>query len=272
MQQINKNNKKTVGRISALSSDLINSVRGLAFRKKAGKIVFTVSALTILVLVIAGGIWIVGKDDSRGKQKVEDFPGLGSALTNLTVAVDAGHGGVDPGAVGSANTLEKKVTLDISKRLQVLLTQAGCNVVMIRDTDCDFGTASSLLQRKREDLDYRTQKALEANSDIYLSIHANSFPDKNQHGAQVFYHAESVEGKTIAEMVQESLNNVAARKRVAKANQSYFILKKTDQVALTIEVGFISNIQEEKKLSQPEYQEKLAMAILEGIAKYYNNK
>jgi N-acetylmuramoyl-L-alanine amidase len=272
MRRINKDDKKFAHRINKLEADLINLVQRFSSKIKVGKITLAGLAITIMMLVIAGGIWVASKDDSRGKQKVEDFPGLGSALTNLTVAVDAGHGGVDPGAVGTANTLEKNVTRDISKRLQVLLTQAGCNVVMIRDTDCDFGTASNLLQRKREDLAYRTQKALEANSDIYLSIHANSFPDKNQHGAQVFYHAESVEGKAIAEMVQESLNNVAARKRVAKANQSYFILKKTDQVALTIEVGFISNIQEEKKISQPEYQEKLAMAILEGIAKYYNNK
>lgn len=222
MRRKKNNDKNFADRIRRKKVNLIDSTKILILRKRVLKIAIAVSTLVLFVTI--GGIWGVSKTTSRERMETENTPGIGSALSNLTVAVDAGHGGVDPGAVGAGKSLEKDVTLAISQKLQVLLIQAGCNVVMIRDTDCDFGTGSNLLQRKREDLAYRTQKAFDA--DIYLSIHANSFPDRSQHGAQVFYHSESPEGKTVAELVQESLNQVAARKRIAKSQSKLFYFKK----------------------------------------------
>jgi len=225
----------------------------------------TIFGLVLVLSVIAvGGSYL----NQRATKITNDVPGWSWVLGGKTILIDAGHGGVDPGAVGLNNTLEKDINLEISKRLHVLFTQAGSKVVMLRDTDCDFGTSSKLLQRKREDLAYRIQMAMETKADIYLSIHANSFPDQRQHGPQVFYHSESEEGKQLAENIQASLNKVGAKKRAAKSNQSYFILKNTEAIAVTIEVGFLSNAEEERNLNKPEYQEKLAMAIFEGVGNY----
>jgi len=223
----------------------------------------------VFIAMASGSTYIYEK---RASIISNDIPGWSWVLGGKTVFIDAGHGGVDPGAVGLNHTLEKDINLAISKRVQMLLIQAGSNVIMLREDDRDFGTSSKLLQRKREDLAYRIQSAMDTNADIYLSIHSNSFPDQRQHGPQVFYHPDSEEGKKLAESVQASLNQVGTRKREAKSNQSYFILKNTEMVAVTIEVGFLSNAEEEKKLNQPDYQARLAMAIFEGVGKYLSQE
>ncbi|MCG1024409.1 MULTISPECIES: N-acetylmuramoyl-L-alanine amidase [Dehalobacter] len=222
-------------------------------------------ASSILILLAVTGIFLSQK---TAVHTAKDVPGWSWILGGVTISIDAGHGGVDPGAVGVNKTLEKDVNLQVSKRLQVLFTQAGSKVVMLREQDRDFGTSLSLLQRKREDLAYRIQTAMESQAKIYLSIHANSFSDQRQHGPQVFYHPESDGGKLLAESIQQSLNKVGTKEREAKANQSYFILKNTDMVAVTIEVGFLSNPEEEKKLNESAYQQQLAMAIFEGVGNY----
>ncbi len=223
------------------------------------------SIVIILSLVVIGGVYLKSK---QAKGITNDVPGWSWVLGGKVITIDAGHGGVDPGAVGINNTLEKDVNLEISKRVQLLFEQAGSKVVMLREDDRDFGTSSKLLQRKREDLAYRIQQAMESNADIYLSIHANSFTDQRQQGPQVFYHPDSEEGKALATSIQDSLNKVGSKKRVAKSNQSYFILKNTDMVAVTIEVGFLSNPEEESNLRKADYQQRIAMAIFEGVGSY----
>ncbi|NLI94073.1 MAG: N-acetylmuramoyl-L-alanine amidase [Peptococcaceae bacterium] len=222
--------------------------------------------LALFFSVLAAGASYV--NEKRASNISNDIPGWSWILGGKTVLIDAGHGGVDPGAIGLNRTLEKDINLEISKRLQVLFTQAGSNVVMLREDDRDFGTSSKLLQRKREDLAYRIQTAMDTDADIYLSVHSNSFPDQRQHGPQVFYHPDSEEGKKLAECIQASLNKIASKKRAAKSNQSYFILKNTEMVAVTIEIGFLSNAEEEQKLNQTDYQQRLSMAIFEGVGNY----
>lgn len=224
----------------------------------------------IIGIVIALFIIVIGgKAVLQKTTKVDNtIPGWSWVLGGKTIFIDAGHGGVDPGAIGYNNTLEKDVNLAIAQRLNLLLTQAGCKVVMLREEDRDFGTSNKLMQRKREDLAYRIQTAVEANADIYLSIHANSFPDPREYGPQVFYHPNSPEGGKLAVSIQERLNTLSERERSAKANQSYFILKHTDMVAVTIESGFLSNSEEEMKLTQADYRQRVAMAIFEGLGNY----
>ncbi|UWG97958.1 N-acetylmuramoyl-L-alanine amidase [Dehalobacter sp. DCM] len=238
----------------------------LFHRNKPRPVVLYVAA-GVLVIAICLGLYHTAVNTNK---TAGDIPGWSWVLGGVTVTIDAGHGGVDPGAVG-AHSLEKDINLEVAKRLQLLLRQAGSNVIMIRETDRDFGTSTSLMQRKREDLAYRIQTAVNSQAKIYLSIHANSFPDERQHGPQVFYHPDSEEAKFLAKSIQDSMNKIATKKREAKANQSYFILKKTDMIAVTIEVGFISNPEEENKLIDSAYQQQLAMAIFEGVGNYLSN-
>ncbi|SDH59410.1 N-acetylmuramoyl-L-alanine amidase [Desulfosporosinus hippei] len=193
-------------------------------------------------------------------------------LGDRVVVIDAGHGGVDPGAVGISKVLEKDITLGVSKRLQVLVQQSGAKAVMVREDDRDLGTSQGLLKRKREDLAQRIQLAMDTQAEVYLSIHANSFPDPKLTGAQTFYHSDSPEGKLLAQFIQQELNSMTNTKRVAKGNQDIYVLKKAKQAAVTVELGFLSNLQEEQLLTNPEYQQKLAIAIFQGLSIYFSKQ
>lgn len=193
-------------------------------------------------------------------------------LGNRVVVIDAGHGGVDPGAVGVSQVLEKDITLGVSKRLQVLVQQSGARAIMVREDDRDLGASQGLLKRKREDLAQRIQLAMDSQAEVYLSIHANSFPDPKLTGAQTFYHADSLEGKLLAQSIQQELNNMTNGKRVAKGNQDIYVLKKANQAAVTIELGFLSNQEEEQLLTTPEYQQMLAIAIFQGLSVYFSKQ
>ncbi|MCO5388147.1 MAG: N-acetylmuramoyl-L-alanine amidase [Desulfosporosinus sp.] len=193
-------------------------------------------------------------------------------LGDRVMVIDAGHGGVDPGAVGISEVLEKDITLAVSKRLQALVQQSGAKTIMVREDDRDLGTSQGLLRRKREDLAQRIRLAMDSKAEVYLSIHANSFPDAKLTGAQTFYHSDSPEGKLLAQSIQQELNSMTDTKRVAKGNQDIYVLKKANQAAVTVELGFISNLQEEQLLTTPEYQQRLAIAIFQGVSTYFSKQ
>lgn len=229
-------------------------------RKRNTEVIIGVALALILTLSLGWGF-------SRQDKKMWSW-----TLGNRVVVIDAGHGGVDPGAVGKGKVLEKDVTLAVSKRLQALVQQSGAKAIMVREDDSDLGTSQGLLKRKREDLAGRIQLALDAQAEVYLSIHANSFPNAKLTGAQTFYHADSPEGKLLAQSIQQELNNMTNGKRTVKGNQDIYILKKAHQAAVTVELGFLSNLEEEQLLTTPEYQEKLAVAIFQGLSVYFSKQ
>ncbi|AFM39592.1 N-acetylmuramoyl-L-alanine amidase CwlD [Desulfosporosinus acidiphilus SJ4] len=215
----------------------------------------------VLACLILAAAWKL----ESGDQKIWSW-----VLGNKVVVIDAGHGGVDPGAVGKNKVLEKDITLAVAKRLQAHIQQSGAKAIMVRDEDEDLGTSQGLLKRKREDLSQRIKLAMEAQADVYISIHANSFPNEKLTGAQIFYNSDSPEGKLLAQSIQEKLNLITNGKRVIKANNEIYVLKKAHQAAVTVEVGFLSNPSEEQLLTKPEYQEKLAVAIYQGLDDYFS--
>lgn len=210
---------------------------------------------------------VLGLEFSRTDKKIWSW-----TLGNRVVVIDAGHGGVDPGAVGKNKVLEKDVTLAVSKRLQALIQQSGAKTIMVREDDRDLGTSQGLLKRKREDLAQRIQLAMDAQAEVYISIHANSFPNEKLNGAQTFYHADSPEGRLLAQSIQQELNSMTNGKRVAKENQDIYVLKKAHQAAVTVELGFLSNSSEEQLLATPEFQQKLAVAIYQGLSVYFSKQ
>lgn len=226
--------------------------------KRRNWITLGIGAFVLLAFLTGGLIW---------KYNQQDEESWSWSIGNQVILIDAGHGGVDPGAVGKVS-LEKDITLNISKRLQLLIQQAGGQPVMVRKMDVDLGTSEGLAKRKREDLAQRIQLAKDSQADVYLSIHVNSSPNKSLTGPQVFYHGDSPEGKMLAEAIQVELNKLAGTKRVAKSNQDLFILKKAEQAAVTVEVGFLSNLQEEQRLNETDYQHQLSMAIYQGLSEY----
>lgn len=187
------------------------------------------------------------------------------------VVIDAGHGGEDPGKVGINGAKEKDINLEIAMQVKKYLEANDVKVVMTRETDEGLYQAGTA-HKKVQDMKNRIAMIDEAEPDITVSIHQNSYPEEYVHGAQVFYYEGSPHGKELAEVLQKQLVERVdpENKRQVKANDSYYLLKKTSVPIVIVECGFLSNSAEAQKLSSEEYQERIAWAIHMGILQYLN--
>lgn len=196
---------------------------------------------------------------------------MGKALKTpqFCVVIDAGHGGSDPGKVGINGSLEKDVNLEIAKMVEIFLVQQDIKVVMTRETQdglYDKGASN----KKVDDMKKRIAVIEQAAPDVVVSIHQNSYHEESVCGPQVFYYTGSVEGKALAELLQEQAIHTLKpeKERTAKANDSYYLLKKTKEPIVIVECGFLSNSMEAAKLCTQEYQEKVAWAVQLGVIRY----
>lgn len=189
----------------------------------------------------------------------------------LTIAIDPGHGGKDPGKVGVNGALEKDINLIISLKLKKLLEEYDINVIMTRETDEGLYKDTDQ-NKKRADLNNRLKIINESNVDFVISIHQNSFEQEAIKGAQVFYHESSAEGRSLASNIQEELKAVLNdnNHRNIKKNNTYYMLKKSECPLVIVECGYLSNFKEASLLIEKDYQEKIAYAICLGILKYKN--
>ncbi len=188
----------------------------------------------------------------------------------IVVVIDAGHGGADPGKVGINGALERDINLEVAKYLRVFLESEGIKVVMTREDEkglYDERTSN----KKVQDMKKRIQIIEEADPLLVVSIHQNSYHEEYVKGAQIFYYTTSEKSRRLAEMLQEQLKCLdKENNRREKANDSYYLLKKTTKPIVIAECGFLSNEVEAEKLITPLYQEKLAFQIHMGIIKYIN--
>ena len=226
-----------------------------------------------------------------------------AALRDLVIAIDAGHGGDDPGAIGRRGTREKTVVLAIARELAALIRkEPGMRPVMIREGDYYIG------------LRQRINKARKHNADLFISIHADGFRDQRAHGSSVFVLSRrgatsemgrwleakenaadlaggvSLDDKddllaevlldlsqsaTIEASHEVASNMLGGLKRLGKMHKSsvqragFVVLKSPDIPSILIETAFISNPKEEKKLRNKGHQKKLARAMLSGIRDYF---
>lgn len=179
---------------------------------------------------------------------------------------DPAHGGDDPGKIGINKVKEKEINLKIAKELEKLLKKEGIKVVMTRTDDGGLYHSSSN-NKKVEDMRKRCEIITKADPVFTVSIHQNSYPDESVKGAQVFYYGQSQEGKKLAEALQQTLVEQLdpQNHRKAKANESYYLLKKTPSPTVIVECGFLSNYEEAELLNTEEYQKKVAEAVKTGI-------
>ncbi|MCK4742821.1 MAG: N-acetylmuramoyl-L-alanine amidase [Sulfuriflexus sp.] len=225
-------------------------------------------------------------------------------LRDVVIAIDAGHGGDDPGARGYRGTREKDVVLAIARRLERLVKkQPGMRPVMIRNGDYYISLRG------------RMKKARQKRADIFISIHADAFRNKKAKGSSVYTLSPRGATSEAARWLAESENKadliggvslddkddilasvlldlsqtasleasldvaehiLGGLKRVGKVHKprvqsaSFMVLKSPDIPSVLIETAFISNPEEERKLLSKAYQQKLAKALMKGISKYFN--
>ena len=187
------------------------------------------------------------------------------------LVIDAGHGGMDGGAVGNEGTLEKDINLKVAMYLKEIAEKNGKQVIMTRTEDTSLHTTDSakIRNQKRSDLENRRQILQNNYTGIFVSIHMNKYESADVKGAQVFY-ANNDTSRNLANKIQTSLINGLAdgNKRVAKpAPSNLYIFKGCNSTAVVVECGFLSCPEEEKLLATEEYQKKLAQCIYDGIYK-----
>ena len=185
-----------------------------------------------------------------------------------TVCIDSGHGGNDPGKIGVAGTKEKEVNLTIALKLKKHLERQNIRVIMTRTDDRNLADANAT-NEKISDMKQRVAKMNSEQPDAVISIHQNSYTDSSVKGAQVFYYIHSREGEAVAKILQESLQEIDPENhRRAKANETYYLLRRTKVPTVIVECGFLSNPEEESLLISAAYQEKLVEALQKGICAY----
>ena len=218
-------------------------------------------ALGIFMLLV---VTIMAKNTEEISAKINQTD---KAEKTYVVAVDAGHGGQDPGKVGINDCLEKDVNLDIAFIVKELLEAEGVTVHMTRESDSGLYLENDV-NKKVADLNKRCSLIDGWNSDIAVSIHQNSYSDSSVNGGQVFYYASSDEGMKLAQDIQIELAEVCGKTRQAKANKDYYMLLNVKCPIVIVECGFLSNWEEAELLITEDYQRKVAESIVKGVMEY----
>ena len=205
------------------------------------------------------------EEKSDTDRQIDEITGLKGRV----ITIDAGHGGNDSGAIGPTGVTEKSVTLNIALRLQKLLEAEGATVYMTRTTDTEVspkgGKASDI-----EELQARCDVANKVNSDIFVSIHNDSFTNGAAKGTTGYYYARgSAKSRVLADDIRKAVIDELGTESRGTQSCNFYVVKHTDMPATLVEVAFISNPSEEKILASDEGAQKAAQGIADGIADYF---
>ena len=193
-------------------------------------------------------------------------------IKGVKIVLDAGHGGIDDGAIGSlTGAKESEINLSIVGYLKEYLSDAGFSVYLTRSSDAGlYGIATSSLKRK--DMEKRKKIIEDVNPTLVISVHLNKYSVSTRAGAQVFYKSGDESAEKLANAVQNSFNEMATQERKYTAlTGDYYILNCTDIPSVICECGFLSNPKEERLLISEEHQRTLAYHIFCGIVSYLSN-
>ena len=179
------------------------------------------------------------------------------------------------GAQAPDGTTEAQTNLKIALKLQNLLEQSGCKVILTRsDENAIYDIDSrTLKQKKISDIRNRVKIGNESSADIFVSIHLNKIPQPQYSGWQTFYNEKSSEGKKLATCIQNKLNESIQKEnnRIASKIENIYIINNVQIPTTIVECGFLSNPEERENLLSDSYQNKLAWGIYNGIIDYFYN-
>lgn len=192
--------------------------------------------------------------------------------TGVTVIIDPGHGGEDPGA--TANGLkEKELNLEVALNLAEMLDACGYTTVLTRDEDVLLYNQGEENRKKYYDLRNREVIAESYDNAVFVSIHMNKFPAAYCKGLQTFYSDNNSNSKKLADLIQSDIKLLQTdnNRAVKCGNDTIYLLENLEMPAVLIECGFISNPEEASLLSNADYKKALALSIYCSIANYLEN-
>ena len=223
------------------------------------------SNYAVVVILLAAGVILGSLAISRG---VSVFSAAQIRQAQHRIVIDPGHGGIDGGATSCTGKPESGYNLEIAVKLRDLLHLMGYPTRMTRTTDTSIHTkGDTIAAQKMSDLKERVRIVNDSERQILVSIHQNFFSDQRYSGAQVF-HANDEQSKKLARLLQCSFVdtvNPGSRRQEKKA-EGIYLMEHITQPGILVECGFLSNPQEEARLSDPEYQKKLCCVIASALA------
>ena len=197
-------------------------------------------------------------------------------VSDKVVVLDAGHGYPDEGAASPNGITEQKINLAIVKKLQNLLEQSNCKVILTRSDENGIydSEASTIRQKKVTDIKNRVKIGNESSADIFVSIHLNKIPQRQYSGWQTFFKKNDARSEELAKTIQMGLNDSIQKlnKREAQAITGKYIVTHVEIPISIVECGFLSNPEEEKLLQQDEYQNRIAWGIYNGLMDFFIHK
>ena len=215
------------------------------------------------------------EDQEEDVQSPQDSDQLDRDLSAITgmkgrrIAIDPGHGGSDSGAIGPTGIMEKSITMRVSRELKRLLEAEGATVILTRTRDTEVSEKGASATSV-EELQARCDVANKEKADIFLSIHADAFTNREVKGTTAYYYAQGTkQSKLLADSVRTAL--IDAIGTVDRGTQScnFYVVKHTDMPAILVEISFISNPDEEKMMNSETGIKKIAQGIADGIADYF---
>lgn len=171
-------------------------------------------------------------------------------------------------------TSEQKINLSIVLKLQKLLEQSGCTVILTRTDENGIYEVDkySIREKKVSDMKKRVYIGNNSQADIYISIHLNFFEQSKYSGWQTFYKSGNKESETLANMIQNEISNNIQKEndRVPMTIKGSYIMDKLSLPSVIVECGFLSNTNEEQLLKEDCYQNSITWGIYIGIQKYFS--
>ena len=192
------------------------------------------------------------------------------------IIIDAGHGGMDGGAVGYDGVVEKNINLSIAKKLETMLVCCGFEVIMTREEDNMVGETlpetASIREKKVSDIKTRVSIINSHPNAVVLSVHQNLFSESKYNGAQMFYSTKSADSKVIAKFLQSRFSTMLQTdntRAIKPVSDDIYLMNHIENPAVLVECGFISNALEAKNLSDDTYQNKVAFVIFAALCDYF---
>lgn len=221
---------------------------------------------SLLIAVVSIGIF-------QMNLKEESIETVALPVSNKVIVLDAGHGNPDGGAVSTNGISEAEINLKIALKLQNLLEQSGATVILTRSDENGIYDAdkTKLKNQKVSDIKNRVKIGNSSSADIFVSIHLNKIPQSQYSGWQTFFKSGSEQGEKLGTSIQENLNKTIEKEnnRVPMKLDNVYIVKNVEIPLTIVECGFLSNEEEERKLQEDDYQDKLAWGIYNGIINYF---
>lgn len=224
----------------------------------------------IIVIVVTGLVFVSFNSDNNSAVQ-------SSSDKTPVIIIDAGHGGVDGGAVSADGTQEKGLNLDIALKMKSYLENLGYKIILTRsdDTSIHDSDAQTIRQKKVSDLHNRLA-IIESNPDsIFVSVHQNYYTQSKYSGTQVFYSVNNPESEKLALNIQSSVVSSLQHdntRQIKQSGSSIYLLHNSTVPSVLVECGFLSNPEETEKLKNEDYRMQMAEAVCKGIINYLNGK